>query len=344
MIRALALTLAAAATPVAALDPPAGATLTLSEASPLDSLRVATGPFAGGLPAVTTEGAVTRRVWSVADPGTTLALLRPLREALLAEGWEVAFECAARDCGGFEFRFEIDVAPAPEMFVDLSDYRYLAARRGEAWTELVVSRSGAVGYVQATEVAPAPSAASPASPSGEAGAPAVPLASDRADTPAGPSAPPADAKGAAVQPAPDRVDAPEGPPPPMPADAGDVAGGLERVGRAVLADLDFASGSTALPGEEYPSLAALAAFMAANQDVTVALVGHTDSVGSAEGNLAVSLARARSARDLLVRRHGVAAGRVEAWGVGFYAPLGTNATEAGRRANRRVEAVVISTP
>lgn len=317
MIRTIALTLAAATGAQAApLAPPPDATPTLSEETPLDGVRVATGPFSDTLPSVMAEGAVTRRVWQLPDPGSSLAITRPLREALVAEGWKVVFECAARDCGGFGFRFEIDVAPAPDMFVDLADYRYLSARRGEAWTILIASRSGARGYLQATEVTPV------------AGAPAAP-------DPEG-EAPPREAGlPETTAPRPDPV---------MRPDPSDLAVSLRRTGRAVLSGLDFATGSTALDGGDYPSLAALAAYLEAEPDVNVALVGHTDAVGSAEGNMAISRARAQSARDLLIRRYGTAPGRVAARGVGPYAPLADNATEEGRRANRRVEAVVTSTP
>ena len=127
-----------------------------------------------------------------------------------------------------------------------------------------------------------------------------------------------------------------------PVPAGDLAAVLRATGHAVLAGLDFASGSAALEGDDHPSLAALAAFMAAEPDATVALVGHTDATGGAAGNMAISRRRAETVRALLVSRHGVAADRLEAAGVGFYAPVSDNATEAGRRANRRVEAVVTS--
>jgi OOP family OmpA-OmpF porin len=111
----------------------------------------------------------------------------------------------------------------------------------------------------------------------------------------------------------------------------------------VLADLDFPSGETDLPEDRYASLAALASFLEANPGTTVALVGHTDAVGGAEGNIAISRSRAESARALLTARYGADPGRVEAFGMGYFAPVASNATPEGREANRRVEAVVTST-
>ena len=270
------------------------------EVQPLATLRAATGPYEGGLPVRAVEGAVTRRIWRLDAPGaTTLQVLAPLREALAADGWEVVFECVTRACGGFDFRFEIDVTPAPAMFVDLADYRYLAARKDDAWVTLVVSTSGDLAYVQATDVVP--------------GAEVEAVVKSAAD--------------AAPAPLPD----------------GAIGRALDASGRAVLADLDFATGSTTLEGADYASLTALAEWMRANPQTRIALVGHTDAEGGAEGNMAISRRRADSARAILTGALGIDAGRVETYGVGYFAPLATNDSDAGRRTNRRVEAVVIST-
>ena len=64
--------------------------------------------------------------------------------------------------------------------------------------------------------------------------------------------------------------------------------------------------------------------------------GHTDNTGSAAINNPLSVERAQSVRDYLVTR-GVAAARVETAGRGEREPVASNATEAGRAKNRRVE-------
>lgn len=68
------------------------------------------------------------------------------------------------------------------------------------------------------------------------------------------------------------------------------------------------------------------------------IVGHTDWVGNADANLALSQARAASVAAALVGR-GVAADRVFPAGVGMLSPRASNASEEGRRLNRRVELV-----
>jgi OOP family OmpA-OmpF porin len=125
-------------------------------------------------------------------------------------------------------------------------------------------------------------------------------------------------------------------------DAG-IGPALDQYGTAVLDDLDFASGAASLQGDDYASLSAVAAWLEANPDGTIALVGHTDASGSLAANIALSERRAEAVAEALVDRYGVDRDRVVARGVGFLAPRATNQTEEGRQKNRRVEVVVTST-
>ncbi|HEU0199147.1 MAG TPA: OmpA family protein [Burkholderiaceae bacterium] len=87
------------------------------------------------------------------------------------------------------------------------------------------------------------------------------------------------------------------------------------------------------------SLDPLAEFLRAHPQRRVRIEGFTDSTGTVETNLQLSLARANEVRDALVRR-GVAANRIQTVGHGPAAPIASNATAAGRRMNRRIEVVI----
>ena len=76
---------------------------------------------------------------------------------------------------------------------------------------------------------------------------------------------------------------------------------------------------------------------------TVARVGHTDSAGGLDGNIALSKQRAGSVLERLVSDYGVSRLQLEAEGMGYLAPVATNLTEDGRNANRRVEVIITST-
>jgi outer membrane protein OmpA-like peptidoglycan-associated protein len=68
----------------------------------------------------------------------------------------------------------------------------------------------------------------------------------------------------------------------------------------------------------------------------VRIEGHTDNVGKAAMNKKLSKERAQSVMAWLVM-HGISTARVSAQGFGMDRPIDDNATEAGRKNNRRVE-------
>lgn len=299
--------LAALAWPAAAagLDLPEGARRVGGDATDAGSHMVPAGPHApGGTPRIAVEGSVARDAWRIDGTDlTTLQLIAPLRGQLAAAGYEILLDCAASACGGFDFRAATMQLRPPAMFVDVFDYRFVSARLGApgADPDYVTLLASRVGADGYIEVIRVGPAALPA------------------------PAPPEEA--------PPEAPAPEAPP--------SLAAQLEEVGRAVLWDLEFEPGSTRLGEGPFESLDALGAFLAANPGRRLLLVGHTDSTGGLEGNVAVSRERAAAVRERLAGRHGVPAAQMESNGVGYMAPAASNATEAGREANRRVEAVLL---
>ncbi|HUO85729.1 MAG TPA: OmpA family protein [Thermoanaerobaculia bacterium] len=75
------------------------------------------------------------------------------------------------------------------------------------------------------------------------------------------------------------------------------------------------------------------------ENMSILIEGHTDSTGSEEMNMKLSLARANAVRDYLVSS-GVPAARIQTSGRGEEAPVASNDTTAGRQQNRRVELVI----
>jgi outer membrane protein OmpA-like peptidoglycan-associated protein len=74
-------------------------------------------------------------------------------------------------------------------------------------------------------------------------------------------------------------------------------------------------------------------------DQEVFVCGHTDSVGTPEHNLSLSLDRARAVAVDLTGR-GVVKERLKIQGFGSTYPLSSNDTEAGRAMNRRTEVIL----
>jgi len=73
-----------------------------------------------------------------------------------------------------------------------------------------------------------------------------------------------------------------------------------------------------------------------NPGLRVRMEGHTDSIGTAEYNMKLSLRRANAVKDYLIKK-GIAKERLSAEGFGFTQPIAPNDTKEGRALNRRVQ-------
>ena len=111
-------------------------------------------------------------------------------------------------------------------------------------------------------------------------------------------------------------------------------------GRIALQNIYFEFGSARLTAESDPALAEMAKLLSDNPALDVYVVGHTDNVGAIDTNLGLSRERAAAVVMALEQRFGTSSGRAIAAGVGSYAPVASNLTEAGRAENRRVELVM----
>ncbi|PZX54096.1 OmpA family protein [Algoriphagus chordae] len=105
----------------------------------------------------------------------------------------------------------------------------------------------------------------------------------------------------------------------------------------LLENVSFKRGTAELEGEETKaSLVELAAFLLENPSLKLRIHGHTDNAGDPSLNKALSMERAGSVRDFLIEQ-GVPFESIRVSGWGGTRPFASNATEAGRAKNRRVE-------
>jgi len=310
--RALILTCSAAiAAPLAAaamqLDFPANASMANEEIMALGSYQMPISAWQNGqLETFSTSGEITRQAWKISASNlTSLQILTPLKEQLSSSGFEIVFECETKKCGGFDFRYEIETIPEPDMHVDLGDFRFLAAKTVHSeppeFVSLLISRSQNAGYVQLTRVG------------------AKQAKSELVTSTKSPVLTNISKSGISLDSA------------------------LESQGYFILEDLVFQTGSSDLGRGDYASLASLAEYLNAHPTRMVALVGHTDAQGSLAGNIALSKKRARSVVKQLISEFGVNKSQLSAEGNGFLSPRASNMTEDGRAQNRRVEVIITST-
>jgi OOP family OmpA-OmpF porin len=255
------------------------------------------------IPSIPAEGQITRQVWVLSSSGLTpLQILAPLRRQLEEAGYSEIFECASRQCGGFDFRYELALSPDPRFYVDLGNFQFLATERksdaGSDFVTILTSRSASAGFAHITQVAVSEEE--------------IEVAAPDEDTPL-------------VR---------------KPVVSTDLIERLLQDGHSPLDDLVFATGSSRLGDESFASLADIAGFLKENPDARITFVGHTDADGSLDANINLSRTRANAVRSRIIDAYQVSENQVSAEGVGFLAPRASNATEEGRSANRRVDAVL----
>ncbi|MFK7869797.1 MAG: OmpA family protein [Roseobacter sp.] len=299
------------------LDMPANARETATRNTGPDSYSVPVAAFDGvGVPTKPFEGNIARQAWRIPTGGlTTLQVIQPLRAQLEGLGYDIVFECDEETCGGFDFRFGIEVLPGPNMYVNIGRFRFLTATRGtpdalDDVVTLLASTTTASAYVQIVHGETV----------GQIRRPPSVTPQNR-----GPDAEPL-----------------------LPVPVGDAStaqflASLEQLGHVALTDLPFETGSTDLVEAEFQSLRILAEILELQPTWRIAFVGHTDTVGGLAPNISVSRARAQSVRARMIREYGIAADRLDAEGMGYLAPIASNLSANGRTQNRRVEAVLLNT-
>jgi OOP family OmpA-OmpF porin len=118
-----------------------------------------------------------------------------------------------------------------------------------------------------------------------------------------------------------------------------LAKGLAADGKLALYGIFFDTGKADIKPESKPQLDEMAKLMAAQKALKVFVVGHTDNVGALDANLALSQKRAEAIVAALAKDYKVDPKRMQARGTANFAPVASNASEAGRARNRRVELV-----
>lgn len=121
-------------------------------------------------------------------------------------------------------------------------------------------------------------------------------------------------------------------------DAAAMAKGITDEGHVALDNVYFDFGTATLSLEAAPAIAEMVKLLTENPGLKVYIVGHTDWIGDPAKNQTLSEQRAKAVVAALVDS-GIAGDRLGAAGMGLFAPRASNATEAGRTLNRRVELV-----
>jgi outer membrane protein OmpA-like peptidoglycan-associated protein len=102
----------------------------------------------------------------------------------------------------------------------------------------------------------------------------------------------------------------------------------------------FYMGTTELLEDSYAELNGVVTFLKKNAKVRIELHGHTDNQGDPNKDVVLSQQRVDRIKTYLVSK-GINARRITGKGFGGSQPIASNATEEGRKLNRRVEFVIL---
>jgi OOP family OmpA-OmpF porin len=290
---------------------PEGAIITAHSDRAYDRYALPIGSYGGK--AASSRAIDGRVIWSSfrleASDMSTAEVMAGYRARLSELDFETIFDCVTADCGGFDFRFAVQLLPAPAMLIDTADFAQLSASRpagpgleGNATTyvSVLVSRLLGAVYIQTVLVEPGnPGRVIAAAPEPDTTTQTVLLAKGEES----------------------------------------LIERLTKFGHVPVQGLVFETGGAALSASSASALETLAQLLLRNPDLAVVIVGHSDNQGTLDANIALSKRRAEAVRAGLIER-GVAAEQLEAQGAGYLAPVTTNATEDGRALNRRVELVL----
>ncbi len=106
-----------------------------------------------------------------------------------------------------------------------------------------------------------------------------------------------------------------------------------------LPGIFFDTGRSELKSGARNTLTRIAQQLKDDDDITIAIEGHTDSAGTDATNQSLSERRAAAVREALVNA-GLSNARITVTGLGEANPVATNKTASGRQQNRRVELVI----
>ena len=123
------------------------------------------------------------------------------------------------------------------------------------------------------------------------------------------------------------------------ADAKSLANSIKESGKVAVYGIYFDTGQSVLKPESKPTLQEIVKMLNTDPGLKLYVVGHTDTKGTFDANIKLSMDRALAVVNSLVSQFSIDAARLKAFGDGPVAPVATNDTEEGRALNRRVELV-----
>jgi OOP family OmpA-OmpF porin len=124
---------------------------------------------------------------------------------------------------------------------------------------------------------------------------------------------------------------------PVEVKAPEMAKALSATGKIDIYGILFDVDKTELKPESRATLEEVAKLLKSDPTLRLEVAGHTDTTGSADHNMRLSVGRAAAVVNALVGAYGIDKARLQPQGYGGTKPVAPNDSEQGRAKNRRVE-------
>ena len=129
--------------------------LTHEETLSYEQTSIPVGILQGGqVPTKKVSGPVRKRSWTSKDNATTIdQFIETLLSQLDETSYNKLLDCHDVTCGSFDFRFQIDVLPAPYVYINLGNFRYVSLQFGAQYKTVLISKLANALWLQIIETA-----------------------------------------------------------------------------------------------------------------------------------------------------------------------------------------------
>ena len=251
------------------------------------------------------EGRVTRIAYAFPQMLSTIEVMNHYQDVLKGEGFSIVFDCAGPEgCGGFSFGETLT-----QQMVEAH-----SGDEGNLIIDFLHPVGGDIRYLLATMDRPEGKitlALAVARHVGRQPGLFVEMVEERPEAGAAPVA-----------------------------SATRIAAALRVQGRIALYSIHFVADKATMRPDSRSVLAQVSSVLHADPAMKLIIVGHSDDTGTVMHGTELSTARAETVMQALIRTWKVPVEQVSSTGVGPVSPIASNASEAGRALNRRIELVL----
>ncbi|MGB1234219.1 MAG: OmpA family protein [Planktomarina sp.] len=113
------------------------------------------GIWDGAVPTTVLEGRTQHQVFHLPRNAGAVRVIEQVLAQLLDQGYETLLSCRDKECGGFDFRFALDLIKPPKLFIDLGHYQYVSAQHPDGrGIALLASRTQDNVHLHITTITP----------------------------------------------------------------------------------------------------------------------------------------------------------------------------------------------